>query len=317
LGSIHGGMPAAMRHEVVRQFQGGHLDVLVATDTAGEGLNLHQQCRLVIDLELPWNPLRLEQRVGRVDRLGQQRRVHAVHLMQRGTIEATVWRHLEDRRQRAGHALDDWSPATDDDVARAVFDDRPLPEPVSRHMASTHVDDSAAEAARIAMQRRLLRRPAAVSERCVFASPQRHRLPGDAIVLVEDTRLGPMGGMIERRVRAFQLDASCCSNSVEAWREMAANAGTWIGQAAEPVLQPTRDRLLARIEAARLRLATARALHQASLFDRRAELAARARTDVAIQIGRALRRREATLTLGGPLNSHQRLVAVWPRRRKP
>ena len=57
----------------VDAFNDGRIDVLVATDAAGEGLNLHHRCRLVIDVELPWNPLRLEQRIGRVDRLGQQR----------------------------------------------------------------------------------------------------------------------------------------------------------------------------------------------------------------------------------------------------
>ena len=47
--------------------------VLLATDAAGEGLNLHHNCRVVVNLELPWNPMRLEQRIGRVDRIGQTR----------------------------------------------------------------------------------------------------------------------------------------------------------------------------------------------------------------------------------------------------
>ena len=53
-----------------RSGQGG---VLLATDAAGEGLNLHHNCRIVVNLELPWNPMRLEQRIGRVDRIGQTR----------------------------------------------------------------------------------------------------------------------------------------------------------------------------------------------------------------------------------------------------
>ena len=55
--------------------------LLLATDAAAEGLNLHHRCRLVVNLELPWNPMRLEQRIGRVDRIGQQRTVHAFHLI--------------------------------------------------------------------------------------------------------------------------------------------------------------------------------------------------------------------------------------------
>ena len=62
-------------------FTSGGVDVLLATDAAAHGLNLQARCRLVVDLELPWNPVRLEQRVGRVDRIGQRRVVHAVRLV--------------------------------------------------------------------------------------------------------------------------------------------------------------------------------------------------------------------------------------------
>ncbi len=62
--------------------------MLIATDVAAEGLNLQQVCRLVVHVELPWSPTRLEQRNGRVDRLGQKRRVH-------------VWRLLGDPRHEA------------------------------------------------------------------------------------------------------------------------------------------------------------------------------------------------------------------------
>ena len=63
--------------------RGPHGRLLLATDAAAEGLNLHRQCRLVVNLELPWNPMRLEQRIGRVDRIGQRRTVHAFHLIAR------------------------------------------------------------------------------------------------------------------------------------------------------------------------------------------------------------------------------------------
>jgi superfamily II DNA/RNA helicase len=71
--------------------------VLLATDAAGEGLNLHRHCRTVVNLELPWNPMRLEQRIGRVDRIGQQRRVHAVHLVARATQEEQLLVQLSAR----------------------------------------------------------------------------------------------------------------------------------------------------------------------------------------------------------------------------
>ncbi|HVQ13586.1 MAG TPA: DEAD/DEAH box helicase, partial [Vicinamibacterales bacterium] len=85
--TLHGGLTLSERRDSLRAFTGGATRVLLATDAASEGLNLHQRCRLVINLELPWTPLRLEQRIGRVERIGQSRRVHAVHLLACGTSE--------------------------------------------------------------------------------------------------------------------------------------------------------------------------------------------------------------------------------------
>ena len=74
--------------------------LLLATDAAAEGLNLHHRCRLVINLELPWNPMRLEQRIGRVDRIGQRRTVHAFHLVADGTGEDAAARAAARARRR-------------------------------------------------------------------------------------------------------------------------------------------------------------------------------------------------------------------------
>ena len=102
---IHGGVAAAVRRDLIAAFTGGQRRVLVTTDAAGEGLNLQAQCRLVVNLELPWNPLRLEQRIGRVDRIGQQRRVHAINLYHRESFEDVVLAYLERRRARAASAV--------------------------------------------------------------------------------------------------------------------------------------------------------------------------------------------------------------------
>ena len=74
---------------------------LLATDAGAEGLNLHHSCRVVIHVELPWNPVRLEQRTGRVDRIGQARIVHAVHLIARGTGEMRILARLQSRIREA------------------------------------------------------------------------------------------------------------------------------------------------------------------------------------------------------------------------
>ena len=86
---LHGGLSPADRSRVQHAFneRGG---TLLATDAASEGLNLHHRCRVVIHYELPWNPLRLEQRAGRVDRLGQTRRVHELALVAAHTAERLV-----------------------------------------------------------------------------------------------------------------------------------------------------------------------------------------------------------------------------------
>jgi superfamily II DNA/RNA helicase len=68
--------------------------VLVSTEAGGEGRNL-QFCRIVINYDLPWNPMRVEQRIGRVHRLGQEHPVRVVNLVARGTIEAYVLEILD------------------------------------------------------------------------------------------------------------------------------------------------------------------------------------------------------------------------------
>jgi hypothetical protein len=122
---IHGGMDRTARADVVRAFNRGAANLLLATDAAAHGLNLQSRCRLVISLELPWNPVRLEQRIGRVDRIGQKRTVHAVHLVARHTGEEEILARLGARIARASRAVGcAESPLgilSEADVAEAVF----------------------------------------------------------------------------------------------------------------------------------------------------------------------------------------------------
>ncbi len=98
---LHGGMKRDERVAALAIFEQGQRTVLLATDAAGEGLNLQRGCRLVVNLELPWNPMRLEQRIGRVDRIGQARTVHAVHLVAHRTGELDILDRLRHRVARA------------------------------------------------------------------------------------------------------------------------------------------------------------------------------------------------------------------------
>jgi len=68
--------------------------VFLSTDAGGVGLNL-QSASAVINFEPPWNPARLEQRIGRVHRLGQSNPVHVVHMLTKDTIEERVWETLK------------------------------------------------------------------------------------------------------------------------------------------------------------------------------------------------------------------------------
>jgi len=80
---LYGGMDEASRSLVKSEFNdpGSALRILLATDVASEGLNLQMSCRYVIHQEIPWNPARLEQRNGRVDRHGQARDVFVHHFV--------------------------------------------------------------------------------------------------------------------------------------------------------------------------------------------------------------------------------------------
>ena len=98
--TLHGGQTSEARRQSVQQFTTDGADVMIATDAGSEGLNLQGRCRLVVNLELPWNPIRLEQRIGRVDRIGQTRTVHAINLFADGTAERTVLANLLRRIDR-------------------------------------------------------------------------------------------------------------------------------------------------------------------------------------------------------------------------
>jgi ERCC4-related helicase len=78
------------RAEVTERFRTQEKVVLVSTDSAAEGLNLHQRCHHLLHLELPFNPNRLEQRNGRIDRYGQTKEPYVRYLFLRGTFEERI-----------------------------------------------------------------------------------------------------------------------------------------------------------------------------------------------------------------------------------
>ena len=106
---IHGGMNPLARKKAQKDFQ-LHKQICLATDAAGEGINL-QFCQLMINYDLPWNPNRLEQRMGRIHRIGQERAVYIFNFAAQNTVEGRVLSKLltklEDIRKAMGDRVFD------------------------------------------------------------------------------------------------------------------------------------------------------------------------------------------------------------------
>ena len=91
---LHGDVPPRERKERVETFQGDPaVRVFLSTDAGSTGLNL-QAANVIINLDLPWNPAVLEQRIGRLHRIGQQRGVEVINLISAGTIEEDMLSRL-------------------------------------------------------------------------------------------------------------------------------------------------------------------------------------------------------------------------------
>jgi len=121
---IHGGMGREERRKTQEMFaQDKDVQILVGTDAAGEGINL-QRAHLMVNYDLPWNPNRLEQRFGRIHRIGQTEVCHLWNLVAHETREGEVYRRLlekieEQRKALGGRVFD---------VLGKLFRDRPLRE---------------------------------------------------------------------------------------------------------------------------------------------------------------------------------------------
>jgi SNF2 family DNA or RNA helicase len=93
--SLHGGVPGRKRGPLLDRFRKDPVcKVLLSTDAGGVGLNL-QVASAVVNFEPPWNPARLEQRIGRVHRMGQSQPVQVIHLLTENSIEERVWNTMK------------------------------------------------------------------------------------------------------------------------------------------------------------------------------------------------------------------------------
>ena len=102
---IHGSMGREERMKAQESFRHDpEVQILLATDAAGEGINL-QRAHLMINYDLPWNPNRIEQRFGRIHRIGQTEVCHLWNLVAEETREGDIYRTLLEKLEEARQAL--------------------------------------------------------------------------------------------------------------------------------------------------------------------------------------------------------------------
>jgi superfamily II DNA or RNA helicase len=122
---IHGGMGREDRKKAQEAFtHDKEVEILVATDAAGEGINL-QRAHLMVNYDLPWNPNRLEQRFGRIHRIGQTEVCHLWNLVAKETREGEVYLRLLEKLAEEREAL---GGQVFDVLGELKFEDRPLRE---------------------------------------------------------------------------------------------------------------------------------------------------------------------------------------------
>lgn len=92
---IHGSQDLDTRKRALSYFK-NEAQILVGTDAAGESLNM-QFCHIVVNYDLPWNPMVIEQRIGRVDRIGQKHEVHAYNMLTNNSVDLRVYEVIEEK----------------------------------------------------------------------------------------------------------------------------------------------------------------------------------------------------------------------------
>ena len=127
---LHGGTPN--KDETIREFRSSpDADVLLSSEVGSEGIDL-QFARVVINYDLPWNPMRVEQRIGRIDRLGQDaEKICVVNLFYQHTIDARIYQRLFERLRIFEGALGSLEPVLGDRIqrlTRELFSSRLTPQ---------------------------------------------------------------------------------------------------------------------------------------------------------------------------------------------
>src|SRR5438309_10116816 len=157
-----GGLSGPQKDAAIAAFR-DNVPVLLSTESGGEGRNI-QFCNTLINFDVPWNPMAIEQRIGRIDRIGQQREVFVFNLVTRGTLEEQILHLLDEKismfelvvgevgailgsldeeREFSNLVLEAWLNATDSDRAEA-FDalGRRLEQARAQHEGAKALDEA-------------------------------------------------------------------------------------------------------------------------------------------------------------------------------
>jgi superfamily II DNA or RNA helicase len=285
---LHGGMSRAERVAVQTTFnhEGGRL---LATDAAAEGLNLQDRCRVAVNFELPWNPARLEQRIGRIDRIGQRRSVHAITMTARDTAEHVVIAALVRRLTRIVRTL-----GTRDRLG-ALLDEATIAQLVIGHgtLNTSAADDSAVEAVTFAPldigddERRATTQVQSSVQHMRQHVPVAHMRAGSAmqpgaVVVMLCTARTAEGFVVARKTVALHLDGRPPRpRSAAETRAVASTFLRRVDLPLTPILEDwlqgvrvihedTVDRILDRLHALRAAASESQLPMQPGLFDRRA-----------------------------------------------
>lgn len=96
---------AEARVDAAEKFNEGRVRFLVSTEAAGEGIDLQEHCHTLFHIDLPWNPMRMHQRVGRLNRFGQKERVEVVVVHNPQTVESRIWQKLTEKIEEINRAM--------------------------------------------------------------------------------------------------------------------------------------------------------------------------------------------------------------------
>lgn len=209
--AIHGGVGREERRAVQERFtQDTDVHVLVATDAAGEGLNL-QRAHLMVNYDLPWNPNKIEQRFGRIHRIGQTEVCHLWNLVARETREGDVFIRLldkieEQRKAYAGKVFDVLGDAFENNPLRGLLMEaiRYGDQPEVRARLDTVIDETVGQGldellAERALHRQVIAETDVEEMRLRLEEAQARRLQPHFIESFFLTAFGRLGGRITRR----------------------------------------------------------------------------------------------------------------------